>query len=101
MRHTRGHTGNRRSHHALTEPRLSKCPNCNAMHLRHRICEACGQYKGKLVIDVASKTAKRLERRNARLKSFGQEVGKSADEETKEKVSEPKSKKSDKADKEA
>lgn len=58
MRHTRAHTRNRRSHHALKEPRLSKCTQCNSMHLRHRICDTCGTYRGKEVVDVMKRTVK-------------------------------------------
>ena len=63
MRHSRAHTGNRRSHHALTEPRLSKCGNCGAMHLRHHMCNVCGKYRGKLVVDIVAKAAKREAKR--------------------------------------
>jgi large subunit ribosomal protein L32 len=58
MRHTRGHTGNRRSHHALTEPRLSTCKDCGAVHVRHSICPGCGKYRGKVIIDVAAMAEK-------------------------------------------
>lgn len=57
MRHTRAHTANRRSHHALANPTLVTC-ECGAMHLRHRACTACGRYRGRVVIDVASKATK-------------------------------------------
>ena len=63
MRHTRAHTGNRRSHHALQEPRLSKCENCGALHLRHHMCASCGKYRGKLVLDITAKAAKREAKR--------------------------------------
>ena len=63
MRATRAHRDNRRSHHALDDVRLSKCVNCGAPHIRHTMCEKCGTYKGKKVIDmtaiVAKKTAKK------------------------------------------
>ncbi|HEY4496225.1 MAG TPA: 50S ribosomal protein L32 [Candidatus Paceibacterota bacterium] len=59
MRSTRSHTGHRRSHHALKEPRLAKCANCNTMHLRHRLCENCGKYRGRLVVDVLGLRAKK------------------------------------------
>ncbi len=59
MRHTRAHTANRRSHHALKEPRLSKCVKCGQPHLRHRVCLNCGTYKGKEVIDVLAKLSKK------------------------------------------
>ncbi len=59
MRHTRSHTRNRRSHHALKTPRLSKCDKCGALHLRHRMCTNCGSYKGREVVDVMSKVLKK------------------------------------------
>ena len=58
MRHTRGHTENRRSHHALKPVGLSKCSSCAAPHFRHRACVACGMYKGRMVIDMTKKQAK-------------------------------------------
>ena len=60
MRHTRSHTANRRSHHALKGQRFSKCVKCGAQHLRHRVCLNCGSYKGREVIDVMAKTNKKL-----------------------------------------
>lgn len=84
MRHTRGHTANRRSHHALVAPRLTKCADCGAMHERHRICDKCGKYRGRLVADVASKAKARLERRTAKLRSMGEEVAKNPEKDTEE-----------------
>ena len=71
MRVTRSHTGNRRSHHALKEPRLSTCAKCSAKHLRHRMCPECGNYRGRQVVDVAAKTENRLKRREQKLKEMG------------------------------
>lgn len=62
MRHTREHTANRRSHHALTEPRLSTCKDCGAQHIRHHMCANCGRYKSRVVVNVAEKAQKRAER---------------------------------------
>lgn len=31
---------------------LVKCPNCNQYKRPHRLCTACGYYKGKQVIEV-------------------------------------------------
>ena len=59
MRHTREHTGNRRSHHGIKGPRLSVCAKCSELHLRHRMCNNCGTYKGKEVVDVMSRLAKK------------------------------------------
>lgn len=61
MRHTRAHTGNRRSHHALATPALEKC-ECGAMHVRHRACPSCGRYRGRVVVDVAAKAEKKAKR---------------------------------------
>jgi len=60
MRANRSHRGNRRSHHALDEVRLSKCANCSAMHLRHTLCEKCGVYRGKKIIDMTAVVAKKV-----------------------------------------
>lgn len=57
MRHTRSHTKNRRSHHALTKPTLSKDESGN-VHLRHRLSPASGTYRGRKVIDLTAKLEK-------------------------------------------
>jgi len=67
MRNTKGHAGNRRSHHALEELRFSNCPKCNALHLRHKACNGCGNYKGREVIDVMKKVLKK-EKKNEAMK---------------------------------
>lgn len=59
MRATRAHRDNRRSHHALEDVRLSKCSNCGAMHKRHTLCEKCGMYRGRKVIDMTAIVAKK------------------------------------------
>ncbi len=74
MRHTREHTANRRSHHALKAPRLSKCSKCSEMHLRHRMCGNCGTYKGKEVVDVLAKTVKKQNKAKAMNASVKKEV---------------------------
>lgn len=58
MRHTHGHTANRRSHHALKEARFVACPKCSAKHLMHRVCGNCGNYRGRVVVDTMKKTLK-------------------------------------------
>ncbi|MCK4386830.1 MAG: 50S ribosomal protein L32 [Candidatus Pacebacteria bacterium] len=73
MRHTSGHTKNRRSHHSLTAPRLSRCSDCGSFHLRHRACEVCGKYKSRPVIDVATRIEKKNERKKAKLKMLGKD----------------------------
>ena len=63
MRHTRSHTANRRSHHALKAPTLATCSNCGAKHRPHHMCLECGFYKGRMVVDMKAKK----EAREARL----------------------------------
>ncbi|MEY3784311.1 MAG: ribosomal protein large subunit ribosomal protein [Candidatus Parcubacteria bacterium] len=55
MRHTRSHTANRRSHHALKAPTLATCSNCSATHRPHHMCLGCGFYKGRMVVDMTAK----------------------------------------------
>jgi large subunit ribosomal protein L32 len=66
MRHTRAHTANRRSHHALTAPTLALCSNCGSHHRPHHMCLECGFYKGRVVIDMKAKSEKRDARMTAK-----------------------------------
>ena len=59
MRHTRSHTRNRRSHHALSEKKLTKCSNCGAPKESHLMCKNCGFYRGRQIIDVVKKVEKK------------------------------------------
>ena len=46
--------GMRRSHDAIKfSAAVESCPNCGELHLRHRVCEACGTYRGVQVLKVA------------------------------------------------
>lgn len=68
MRHTRSHTKKRRSHHALGKERLSKCPACGTMHLAHHVCQNCGAYRGKELINVLKKVEKREKKKKEKEK---------------------------------
>lgn len=68
MRHTRAHSANRRSHHALTGGRFSKCAKCGAMHIRHRACGECGTYRGREVVNVMKKVEKQAKKAKASAK---------------------------------
>ncbi|MFA7285512.1 MAG: 50S ribosomal protein L32 [Candidatus Paceibacterota bacterium] len=65
MRHTKGHTANRRSHHALKATNFDKCTNCTALKLRHTVCKSCGFYRGKKVVDLV----KKVEKKQAKIKA--------------------------------
>ncbi|WP_342430496.1 50S ribosomal protein L32 [Neobacillus sp. FSL H8-0543] len=41
----------RRTHFKLNVPGMVSCPNCGEMKLTHRVCKACGTYKGKDVVN--------------------------------------------------
>lgn len=57
MRHTRSHTKNRRSHHRLAKPTLTKDESGN-VHMRHRLSSITGSYRGRKVIDITAKLDK-------------------------------------------
>jgi large subunit ribosomal protein L32 len=42
----------RRSHHALTAPNLSSCPNCKELKPSHTVCPSCGYYGGREVLQI-------------------------------------------------
>ena len=74
MRHTRSHTANRRSHHALKEPRLSLCPDCKTPAKRHSVCLSCGRYRGRVVVDVVAKIEKKREKAKSKVKERNEEA---------------------------
>ena len=41
----------RRTHYKITAPHVVSCSNCGAPTLRHRICEACGSYRGRTILN--------------------------------------------------
>ncbi len=66
MRHTRGHTGNRRSHHALKAANLSVCSHCGKEHRPHHMCLSCGYYNGRQVMNLEALKEKRDARISAK-----------------------------------
>ncbi len=45
----------RRSHDAIQyTAAVESCPACGELKLRHHVCEVCGNYRGKQVLEVES-----------------------------------------------
>lgn len=42
----------RRAHDAMQAPQRVRCERCNSYVLTHRICEVCGYYRGKALIQI-------------------------------------------------
>lgn len=66
MRHTKSHTANRRSHHALKGVAFLKCENCQELKKGHTVCAACGYYRGKKVLNLVAKTEKKQKKMKAK-----------------------------------
>ena len=50
-KHSQARRDKRRSNvWKLDMPGMVKCPNCGEFNLAHRVCSACGTYKGKQII---------------------------------------------------
>lgn len=62
MRHTKSERNSTRSHHRLSAPAVTLDKATNVPHLRHRASLVTGQYKGRIVIDVAGKIAKKAKK---------------------------------------
>jgi large subunit ribosomal protein L32 len=43
----------RANHDRRSAPTLSPCPNCAELKLSHRVCPACGTYKGREFVAVS------------------------------------------------
>lgn len=42
----------RRANWKLSVPGMVTCPSCGELKMPHRVCKACGSYKGKEVVSV-------------------------------------------------
>ena len=63
MKHSKGKRNRVRSHHALKATPAVNCGHCGQAKLSHRICENCGYYAGRQVIDVLAKLDKKERRK--------------------------------------
>jgi large subunit ribosomal protein L32 len=66
MRHTKSHTKNRRSHHALASTNFVKCENCKELKRGHTVCLSCGFYRGMKVLDLVKKMEKKQKKEKAK-----------------------------------
>jgi len=62
-KHSKARGRKRRTHWTLKTKTLSKCPQCKAKKLPHRVCSVCGYYNGKLILDLEAKKIKREEKK--------------------------------------
>ncbi len=58
-RHSNTRTNTRRAHDALKLKSVSKCSQCGAPILSHRVCMECGYYRGRQVITIKIKEKKK------------------------------------------
>jgi large subunit ribosomal protein L32 len=54
-RHSKARRDKRRAHDFLSRPGISLCTNCGESKQPHRVCKACGQYRGREVIEGDNK----------------------------------------------
>lgn len=66
MRHTKSHTKNRRSHHALKPGMFVACTNCKALKRSHSVCMSCGYYRGKSILNLAAIAERKAKKDKAR-----------------------------------
>ncbi len=57
-RRTSSSVGRRRSHHALKNVTLVKCPKCANAVKPHIACSFCGTYRDREIIKIKEKTTK-------------------------------------------
>ena len=58
--HSRG--SKRRTNQKIPAPNLVKCPHCQQLKPAYRVCPFCGFYRGKKVLEIKVKAAKRESR---------------------------------------
>ncbi len=71
--HTRSRRNKGRSHMALKPLNLVSCQKCGMLILPHRVCNSCGFYKGKEVIDVLAELDKKERKKRQKILKQRQE----------------------------
>lgn len=59
QKHTKSRRNKRRQHQHLEGPSLILCQKCRKPTRPHTLCENCGYYQGREVIDVLAKLTKK------------------------------------------
>ncbi len=74
MRINRSQTGARRSDKGYKKKALVLCPECGSRKVPHRVCNNCGMYKGRMVVDVNAEVARREKRKSAKRAEAGEKA---------------------------
>lgn len=76
QRHTKSRRDKRRQHLKPKQQLFSICPRCKSPVLSHRICQNCGYYKGREIINVLAKLERK--KRKEKEKEVARAEGKEA-----------------------
>lgn len=58
-RHSKARGRRRRTHWKIKDTNLIPCPQCKQLKLPHQVCQVCGYYNGKQVIEIKVKEKKK------------------------------------------
>ncbi|MFA4931165.1 MAG: 50S ribosomal protein L32 [Patescibacteria group bacterium] len=60
-RHTKSARNQRRANQKLAQPTITTCPMCKSPKLPHHVCQVCGTYNNRKVLErsVSKKTTKK------------------------------------------
>jgi len=58
-RHSKTRGRKRRTFWKVSRPGLAACPQCKTPKPTHTVCPVCGYYKGKQVVEIKEKKAKK------------------------------------------
>ncbi|MBI2642641.1 MAG: 50S ribosomal protein L32 [Candidatus Wildermuthbacteria bacterium] len=64
-RRSKSKQGQRRMHLFIKSPKLLLCANCKKQTVPHRMCPHCGFYRGREVVNVLGKLAKKEAKRKS------------------------------------
>ena len=73
QRHTKSRRNKRRANIRLKAPSLVKCSKCGKMKRSHAVCQNCGYYKGREVIDVLKDLTKKEKKKKEKEISLKEE----------------------------